>query len=48
MGIKVEFNSDLALRKFGTPGRLEDECLPEKLEAGKIYEFYKKDREIIG
>lgn len=42
MGIKIEFNPDLALRKFGTQGRLEQECLPEKLEEGKTYEFLKK------
>ena len=42
MGIQVEFNPDLALRKFGTPNRLEQECLPEKLEAGTIHNFLKK------
>lgn len=42
MGIKVEFNPDLALRAFGTPGRLEPECLPKTLEPGKIYEFLKE------
>ena len=41
MGIKVEFNPDLALRAFGTFGRLEDECLPENIESGKIYSFLK-------
>ena len=42
MRIPTEFNPDLALRKFGTPGRHLDECLPEKLEAGKIHSFLKK------
>jgi hypothetical protein len=42
MGIQVEFNPDLALRKFGTPNRLEEECLPEKLESGAIHNFLKK------
>jgi hypothetical protein len=42
MGIQVEFNPDLALRKFGTPNRLEEECLPAKLEAGKEYNFLKR------
>jgi hypothetical protein len=42
MGIQVEFNPDLALRKFGTPNRLEEECLPEKLEDGTVHKFLKK------
>jgi hypothetical protein len=42
MGIQVEFNPDLALRRFGTCGRQIRECLPEKLEQGKIYEFLKE------
>lgn len=42
MGIKIEFNPDLALRKFGTFGRLEEECLPEKFVKGVIYNFLKK------
>lgn len=42
MGTQVEFNWILALRKFGTPGRTEDECLPEKLEVGKICNFLKE------
>ncbi len=41
MGIQVEFNPDLCLRKFGTSEREKDECLPEKLEKGK-YNFLKK------
>ena len=42
MGIQVEFNPDLALRKFGTEGREKDECIPEELEKGTIYSFLKK------
>ena len=42
MGIAVEFCPDLALRKFGSEGRFVRECLPEKLEAEKSYEFLKK------
>ena len=42
MGIQVEFNPDLALRKFGTEGRRKEECLPEKLVAGRVYDFIKK------
>lgn len=42
MGIKVEFNPDLALRRFGTSGRLEEECIPKKLEEGMVYDFLKK------
>jgi len=42
MGIPTEFNPDLALRAFGIKGRTIEECLPEKLEEGKIYPFLKK------
>lgn len=42
MGIQVEFNPDLTLRKSNTFGRLEEECLPENLEIGKIYKFLKR------
>ncbi len=42
MGIKVEFNPDLALRRFGTPGRGAEKCLPEKLVAGQTYKFLKE------
>ena len=43
MGIVVEFNPDLCLRNFGMTNRKPEECLPEKIEAGKIYNFLKKD-----
>ena len=42
MGIKVEFNPDLALRAFGTPGRLKEECLPEKLFTYNAFNFLKE------
>jgi len=42
MGIQVEFNLDLALRKHETPERLKGECLPKILEIEEIYEFLKK------
>lgn len=42
MGIQVEFNPDLALRKFGTKGRLEDECLPAELVPKMVHSFIKK------
>lgn len=46
MGIKVEFNPDLSLRnisEFKNGSRQLEECIPENLEAGKIYDFFKKD-----
>ncbi len=45
MGIKVEYNPDLALRdisEFKNGNRKEEECIPENLEAGKVYPFLKK------
>ena len=42
MGIQVEFNPDLALRANGTQGRLEEECLPKKIEEWRVYQFLKK------
>jgi hypothetical protein len=47
MGIKVEFNPDLALRdisEFKAGRRKGEECIPENLEEGKIYPFLKKDQ----
>jgi len=44
MGIKVEYNPDLALRnisEFKNGTRKKEECLPEKIEAGKTYDFLK-------
>ena len=46
MGIQVEYNPDLALRKYGTSGRFVEECLPEKLVVGEIYPFLKEGQRI--
>lgn len=42
MGIEVEFNPDLALRAYGTEGRLEEECLPKELVKNCVYPFLKE------
>ncbi len=50
MGIQVEFNPDLALRNFSEykkGNRLISECLPEKLEVGKEYDFLKKGQRLF-
>lgn len=47
MGIQVEFNPDLALRhlsEFYAGRREREECLPEKLLVGEVYDFLKKDQ----
>jgi len=47
MGIKVEFNPDLALRnieEFKKGRRKKEECIPEKIKAGKVYNFLKKEQ----
>ncbi len=47
MGIKVEFNPDLALRNISelkNGNRKVEECIPENIEAGKIYNFLKKEQ----
>ena len=47
MGIVVEFNPDLALREyveFKNGNRKKEECVPEKIEEGKVYDFLKKDQ----
>lgn len=44
MGIQVEFNPDLALRsydKYLAGEKKIEECIPEKLEVDKIYDFLK-------
>jgi len=49
MGIKVEFNPDLALRnisEFKNGNRKIEECIPEDIEAGKIYPFLKKEQRL--
>lgn len=45
MGIQTEYNPDLALRnisEFKKGSRKMEECIPENLKAGQIYEFLKK------
>lgn len=47
MGIKVEFNPDLALRnisEFKSGNREQEECVPEHMEVGEIYPFLKKEQ----
>jgi hypothetical protein len=47
MGIKVEFNPDLALRsfeEFKNGNRKKEECLPEVLTANQVYDFLKRDQ----
>lgn len=46
MGIKVEFNPDLALRAYGTLNRTAAECLPKKLEIRQEYEFLKEGQRV--
>lgn len=44
MGIQIEFNPDLALRNidyFNRGERLLEECIPENLVVGNIYDFLK-------
>lgn len=46
MGVKIEFNPDLALRNFTeceNGNRKSEECIPKDLEAGKVYTFLKSD-----
>ncbi len=49
MGIKVEYNPDLALRnisEFHKGNKRQEECIPEPLEVGKIYPFLKKEQRL--
>jgi 8-oxo-dGTP diphosphatase len=49
MGIEVEFNQDLALRSFDdylAGRRRAEECIPQKLEKGKVYRFLKKGQRV--
>lgn len=49
MGIKVEFNPELALRnisEFTNGNRKTEECIPENLEEGKVYPFLKSDQRL--
>ena len=45
MGIKTEYNPDLALRnidEFTKGNRKEEECIPKNIEPGQIHVFLKK------
>lgn len=47
MGIRIEFNPDLALRNFGefqAGKRKLEECIPENPEEGTVYPFLKSDQ----
>lgn len=47
MGIKVEFNPDLALRnilEYKNGRREKEECIPENMKEGEVYDFLKKDQ----
>ena len=49
MGISVEFNPDLALRdisEYKAGRRKIEECVPENLEEGKVYDFLKKGQRL--
>ncbi len=49
MGIKVEFNPDLALRDVSehkSGKRKKEECIPNTLRKGNIYNFLKKGQRL--
>ena len=49
MGIRVEYNPDLALRnikEYKKGKRKRVECIPARLVAGKVYEFLKKGQRL--
>lgn len=49
MGIQIEFHPDLALRdhsEFEKGNRKEEECVPKRLEVGKVYEFLKRGQRV--
>lgn len=51
MGIKIEFNPDLALRnytEFELGKRKKEECIPKDMQEGQIYDFLKKDQRNYG
>lgn len=41
-GFAIEYNTVLALRKFGSLEKESPACLPEKLEIEKSYKFWKR------
>ena len=49
MGIRVDFNPDLALRnirEFKEGRRKKQECIPEDIKNGEVYEFLKKGQRL--
>lgn len=49
MGIKVEFNPDMALRnisEYKAGRRKIEECIPEKMETGKVFDFLKSGQRL--
>lgn len=49
MGIRVEFNPDLALRniiEYKEGRRKIEECIPGQLSENEIYDFLKKDQRL--
>lgn len=50
MGIQAEYNPDLALRnisEFRAGRRKLEECVTERLETGRIYDFLKKGQRLF-
>lgn len=49
MGIATEFNPDLALRDISEHkkgNRKKEECIPENIKAGEVYDFLKKGQRL--
>jgi hypothetical protein len=49
MGINIEFDPDLALRdisEFKNGNRKKEECIPEDLKEGEVYEFLKNGQRV--
>lgn len=50
MGIKIEFNPDLALRnfrEFEKGKRKRSECVPRNLKKGRVYDFLKSGQRLF-
>jgi len=49
MGIQIEFSPELALRdisEFKKGKRKREECIPEKMQKGKVYNFLKNGQRV--
>jgi hypothetical protein len=49
MGIITEYNPDLALRnisEFKNGNRKKEECIPENIKIGEVYNFLKKGQRV--